>query len=283
MRIKKTKDKNEYLLTKQGMWVRNFTKNLVPFVDLNETIEKKDHFMLLKNEINNNRARYTWIDSEKFYHDKAVIVSDGYDFKEKHKLLEELPKDVAIIAVHGALAKWNINKNPTYYVVNNPYDLCMMYLPRKLKSLPKCIASTRTNYEFLANYRGTRYRYAPTSEKSYMGSKNSEAQWQIDDYRNPICAAIGLAYRFGVDKLALLCCDDVFKDERIGSEQIHNGMWIYPPQMTAHGLIDGCLHWLKSTPYRDVRITDHSSGPLYENAVYIEKDSIASFLQDGVV
>lgn len=282
MRIKKHKNKNEYLLTTEGMWVRNFTKSLVPYVDANDTIDKKDHFLLLKNEINNSRSRFAWIDSENFYHNKIIIVSDGYGFKEKQKLLEGLPSDVAIIAVHGALAKWNLTKNPTYYVVNNPYDQCMMYLPRRLKTFPKCIASTRTNHEFMTAYRGTKYRYAPVSEQGYNGMDQKEAQYQIDDYRNPICAAIGLAYRFGVEKLLLFCCDDAFKEERVDAEQLENGMWIYPPQRKAHGLIDGSLYWLKAAQQRQLEIADHSCGPLYNNAVYIKEDSILSFLHDGV-
>lgn len=281
-RIKKHSNKNEYLLTDEGMWVRNFTKNLVPYLDLNKTIQEKDHFVYLNNEYNNSRARYAWIDSERFFHNKVVIVSDGYGFKEKQKLIEKLPQDVTVIGVHGALAKWESPRSMNYYVVNNPYQECMAYLPRGRRSLPKCIASTRTNHEFLAAYRGMKYRYVPVSEAGYNGMKNS-VEYHIDDYRNPICAAIGLAYQFGVDTLMLLCCDNAFSDEQPGAEKLHNGMYIYPPQKIAHGLIDGCLYWLSHRPHGQVAIADHSSGPLYENAAYIQEDNIMSFLQLGAI
>lgn len=264
------------------MWVRNFTKELVPYLDLNNTIDERDHFTFLKNEYANSQGRYPWISSENFFHEKLIIVSDGYGFKEKQNLLNDIPQSVAIIAVHGALAKWTSTRNPTYYVANNPYKECMNYLPRRT-NLPKCIASSRTNHEFLRAYRGSKYRYVPVSESSYNGMDYNEAQYQIDDYRNPICASISLAYRFGVEKLLLFCCDDSFQDERPGAEKLHNGMWTYAPQLKAHGLIDGCLHWWKNGIRRESIARDHSSGPLYKNAAYIDKDNLLSFIKDGVI
>lgn len=283
MRIKKHKNKNEYLLTPQGMWVRNFLKPLVPFIDINKTIEEKDHFTFLTNEYNNCRERHPWIDTENFRHETAIIVSDGYGFKEKQKLLDAVPQEVAVFAVHGALQHWTANKTPNYYVVNNPFRECMAYLPRRSRISPKCIASTRTNCEFLQAYRGAKYRYVPVSEENYNGMNHQDVEYQIDDYRNPICAAIGLAHKFGVEKLLLFCCDDSFAEERPGAKKLPNGMWTYQPQLQAHGLIDGCFHWLGNEPQGRIAIADHSSGPLYENAAYIKEDAITSFLQDGAI
>lgn len=277
MRIKKTPDGNQYLLTNQGKWVRNFCKNTVPFVDINNTIEPKDHFVFLQNEVQNGMRKQTWIDSERFHHSKIVIVSDGYDFQKKHKLLAELPKDVAIIGVNGSLVKWELNRSQSYYVVNNPYKECTKYLPKGNKMPPKCIASARTNHEFIENYRGTKLRYYPVNESAYSTLGVKEVSWQIDDYRNSICAAIGLAYRFGVQQMLLFCCDDSFKDERPGAIQLENKLWMYPQQEVAHGLIDGNLHWLKSQTYKEVFIRDCSSGSRYENASYIDEDKIMSF------
>lgn len=267
-RIKK-KHKNEYLLTQENLWVRNFTKNSVPYIDINKTIQQKDHFTFLKNEIMNGQARYPWV--EKFHHRNIIIVSDGYDFKERQKLLEELPKDITIIGVNGVLTKWNIKKQPNYYVINNPYPQAMLYLPKNLKA-PKCIASCRTNYNFLSNYKGIKYRYAPVNELSYNGTDRRETNLQIDDYRNPICASINLAYHFGAEKILLFCCDSVFKDKRDGAEILENGMYEYPVQKIAHGLIDGCCYWLKNK----ILTKDYSSGSKYENAQYI-KDIFSFF------
>lgn len=277
MRIKKTTDGNQYLLTKHGKWVRNFYKQSVPFVDINNTIDSKDHFTFLKNEVQNSLRKYTWIDSEHFRNPNIVIVSDGYDFSRKHRLLADLPKNVTIIGVNGALAKWDLNRSMSYYVANNPFKECTRYLPKRNKSLPKCIASARTNLDFLENYNGTKLKYYPVNESGYSTLGIKEVSWQVDDYRNPICAAIGLAYRFGVEKLLLLCCDDAFKDERPGAMLLENNLWIYPQQELAHGLIDGNLYWLRDQPYKEVLIGDCSSGLRYENASYISEDNIKSF------
>lgn len=282
MRIKKHSNGNQYLLTEEGMWVRNFTREVVPYVDLNKTYREDDHFLFLTNEVNNARQRYPWIDTERLYHDKIVIVSDGYKFEERHQILGKLPPEIAIIAVNGALAKWKVqSRNPTYYVVNNPYKECLRYLPRR-QSLPKCIASTRTNHEFLSLYRGTKFRYAPVNEQQYSGVVTKEIEYQIDDYRNPICAAIGLAYRFGVENLVLFCCDDSFDQERPGAEQLKNGLWMYPQQHIAHGLIDGSLHWLRRSYGPEVIVKDCSNGPYYANAEYINDAQLLQFFGIGV-
>lgn len=281
MRIKKHSNGNQYVLTSTNMWVRNFAYENVPFVDINETIEEKDHFVFLQNEVQNNLQRIQWIDSEKIYHPFIVIVSDGFNFKEKHKLLSKLPKNITIIAVNGALAKWeNQHRNINYYVVNNPYDECMKYLPRN-RTFPKCIASQRTNHEFLKKYRGMKLKYYPVNEKSYTTLGMKEVAWQIDDYRNSICAAIGLAFRFNVEKLLLFCCDDSFQDSRPGAINLENGLWMYPQHKIAHGLIDGNLYWLKNQPYQEVQTADCSSGLKYNNALNIKEENIFSFFGIG--
>lgn len=278
MRIKKHSNGNHYLLTQQNKWVRNFTNNNVPCIDINNTIETKDHFTFLNNEIKNGLKRIQWIDSEQIYHPNIIIISDGYDFKEKQKIVSQLPKNVTIIGVNGSLVKWeNTNRNINYYVVNNPYDECMKYLPKRNKVLPRCIASPRTNHEFLSNYKGTKMKYYPVNEQNYTTIGEKEVQWQVDDYRNPICAAIGLAYRFGVERLLLLCCDDSFKDERPGAVELENELWMYPQHDVAYGLIDGNLYWLSNQKYQEVIVGDCSNGPKYKNALHIEEDKILLF------
>ena len=282
MRIKKHPNNNQYIITPHNMWVRNFCLNNVPFVDLNETIKSSDHFLFLTNEVQNNFKKYQWVDSEKLFHPNVIIVSDGFDFKKNHHILLQLPKNITIIGVNGALLKWEIaSRNINYYVVNNPYDECMRHLPKKGRILPTCIASPRTNCQFLDNYLGRKMRYYPVNELSYTTTGMKEARWQVDDYRNPICAAIGLAYRFGVEKLLLLCCDDSFETERPGSKKLENGLWTYPQHEVAHGLIDGNLYWLTHQKYNEVSVADCSHGPNYTNASHIEAENILSFFGVG--
>lgn len=278
MRIKKTKDNNQYLLTKQKMWVRDFTKNDVPFVDLNKTYKEEDYFVFLENETQNCLGKYSWIDTESFIHEKIVILSDGYNFSKKQEILKSLPKDVTIIGVNNSLNKWKIpERTINYYLVNNPYEECMKYFPRRNKNLPKCISSNRTNYKFLRNYKGVIYKYCPTNESTYTNNSTKEISYKIDDYRNTICAAIQIAYRFYVEKLLLFCCDDSFAEERPGAEKLYNNLWQYPQQNLAHQLIDSSLYWLKNSAYNEIKIANHSSGALYENAAYINEEEIIDY------
>jgi hypothetical protein len=285
MRVKRHKNRNAYLLTSAGLWARDFTKSSVPFLDINEIVNPSDYTLFLKNETANQRMNLPDIDSESLFHPNVVIVSDGYDFKERQKLLAQLPDKVTIIGVNGALAKWemvsgDIRRRMDMYVVNNPYAECMRYAPRKTRYYPKCISSSRTNTEFIRLYsqRGSTYVYAPTPSESFSGSTGS-ASYCIDDYRNPVCAAIGLAYRFGVQKLMLFCCDDSFVDERPGATLLTNGLYQYPQQEISHGAIDGNLYWLQQQEFDEVQVGDCSMGQKYENVPYIEPDRVKAFFE----
>lgn len=278
MKIKTNADGNKYFLTNENMWVRNFTAEGVPFVDINKTIKMDDHFVFLQNEVKNNITKITWIDSENIDMRKVLIVSDGFDFENKHLVAANLPKDVTIIGVNGSLAKWNLpNRNINWYLNNNPYNEGLYYLPRKNRVMPKCIISPRTNNKFVSAYKGAKYKYYPVNESTYTTMGINEVAWQIDDYRNPICAAIAIAYRFGAEKICLLCCDDSFKSFRDGSEELKNGLYQYPQQRIAHGIIDGMFYWLKNHEYYQYELTNCSSGQEYNFATYIKEEDILPF------
>lgn len=280
--IKKTTDGNQYYLTPQNLWVRNFCLEQVPFVDINKTIKSEDHFVFLENEVRNSQNKYVWIDTEDFNMTNVVIVSDGYGYEKKQQLLAKLPKDVTIMAVNGALAKWNIpTRIPSWYIVNNPYEECMRFFPRRLRILPKVVASVRTNHNFMTLYRGQKYRYYPVNEKQYASLGQKDVSWQVDDYRNPICAAIHIAVKYGALKILLFCCDNSFELERPGAEKLNNGLYQYPQQNIVNGLIDGQFFWLKSHPYFDYELGNCSSGKDYEFAEYISEEKIFSFFQQG--
>ena len=274
MRIKKHSNKNEYILTEDNIWVRNLYNRHAPAFDINQ-LGKKDYQLLLSNELLNKNERYQNIDTEEVHCPYAVIVSDGYDFNNKQEMLAKLPKNVSIIATNGALAGWrlvgdncpnDLLRRIDYFVVNNPYEECMIYLPRSHRYFPGCIASTRTNPQFLEEYRGSKFIYIPAMGENYSGPK-LDCNYKIDDYRNPICASIGLACRFGIQKLLMFCCDDSFADERPSAIHLENNLWAYEQQLLSHNIIDGYLYWLKKAK---VKLGDHSSGPKLKNATYIE-------------
>jgi len=273
MRIKKYPNGNSYLLTPNGKWVRDFTAKGVPLLDINDTVKPEDNFLFINNEFENNIKRYAWIDTEKFYFPNVVIISDGFGFENGHRIISKIKniENVTVIGVNGSLKKWACEKNMSFYLVNNPYEESVADLPKR-RMLPRCIASCRTNFNFLSNYKGTVFRYNPVNEKTYGGKGSKEATWSVDDYRNPICAAIGIAYKFGVEKLLLMHCDESFEQERPGSVLLENGLWTYPQQIVAQELIDANMFWLQSNDYSDVKVGNFSKGIKYQFAAYIDNE-----------
>lgn len=284
MIIKKHRNKNRYILA-DNIYVRDFTNHDITPVDVNRHLGLLDQNLIIDNELENYSHRYQNIDSEDIFHDKIIIVSDGYQFEEKHKFLAHISKDVAILAVNGALKKWTmvgnnakLKRNINYYVVNNPYSDCISYLPDRHRYYPKCIASIRTNPKFLAGYNNSaKYIYYPVKNEFYSGVAAS-AGYRIDDYRNPICAALGLAYRFHARKILLFCCDDAFDCEKPSSIKLENGLWQYPQQAMCQRIIDANCHWLKT---QKIEVADYSSGGNYEHISYIRsEEGILEYFKD---
>lgn len=276
MNIKKSLN-NEYIQG-GGVWVRNFALNShTPFSE-SHLHNTEDYDMLVANEqVNSEKPK---IADEKIVFQKVLIVSDGYNFEQRHKIIEKIPKDVCVLAINGALKDWKLvgKRSINAYVVNNPYPECMRYLPKTNGYYPICVSSIRTNKNFTKAYKNDVYIYCPTPDKNF-GFQYTE-KYFIDDYRNPVCAAIGLAYQFGVQKLMLMCCDESFKDRRDFAVQLKNGLWTYPQHIRSREIIDSNLYWLTHQRDKEVTVVDFSDGGDYSNASYIteEKDAIDFFL-----
>jgi len=271
--IKKDKNKNDYLLIPGGLWVRDFTKKHIQPLDINNLISETDASLMLENEIKNSKGMYQKIETEEFTHEKVLIVGSGNDLVSNKHLLDRIPGDVTIIGVNDILKYWDINKRLDYFVVNNPYNECLFYLD-KAKTLTKCIASCRSDNRFMSTYvSGLIYTYTPVSDKNYI-CLEKEANWLIDDYRNPVCAAIGLAYKFSCKRILLFASDDFYKEYRPSAEKVSENTWMYSQQKQAHNLIDGNLYWLRKsgikTGYFPKRLE-------YKNANYISEKDLSDF------
>ena len=271
--IKRHINKNDYYYVGDNLWVRNLTKKSVQALDLNNLIHKEDVEMILANETANHFKMLQAVDTEAINHNKIIIVSDGYGFEQSQKLLKNLPGDVTIIGVNETISHWNIERKMDYYVVNNPYKECMNFIPDRMKIFPRLIASTRTYPEFIDKFGNMSYLYSPTTDYFYSGYK-VESDYFVDDYRNPICAAIGLSYKFEVKKLLLFCCDNAFGENRPGAEKLPNELWMYPQQKIAHNLIDGNLYWLKNSK---IKLGYYSKGLEYKHAEYIKEEDLVKF------
>jgi hypothetical protein len=279
MRIKRLKN-NEYVLS-EGVWIRNPMREGRP-VDIN-SMALAEAQMLLKNESENLRRPHMQLDDmSEITMENVVVASDGYGWREKQLALAGLPNSsVKVLGVNGSLAKWSmvgdeapVKRTMTFYVANNPYSECMSYLPKAHRYYPNLIASTRTNPKFLKEYRSEPYLYRPTPDLDYCGFSAGEINRMLDDYRNPICAAVSLAVRMGAKKILLLCCDESFEGERPGAERMPNGLFQYPQQVKCQKIIDRQLFWASSN---GIEVADCSSGIEMKNAKYINIEGIQSF------
>ena len=77
---------------------------------MNNLIKKEEYKILIENEIENKKKKYGPIPTEK-KREKVIIISDGYDFSTKHKILSNVSQDISVIAVNKALALWELVGN----------------------------------------------------------------------------------------------------------------------------------------------------------------------------
>lgn len=279
---KKNKEtKNEYVLTSTGLWVRSYNNKVKPF-DINNFDNQDDYSLFIENETYIKSLNISNIESELKPKSKFIIISDGYEFDKIKHILHTIPKNIVIIGVNRTLAKWKIGneliqRRMDYFLVNNPYKECVNYLPSNHKYYPKCIISSKTNYKFVENYKGSMIVYSPVFSKNFSGDLNYS---QLDDYRNPICAALSMCFACNASKIALLCCDTSFELERPGSIQIQNGLWTYPQSKISHGLIEGCAYWLNRQENNNTKVVDCSKGLEYKEIQYIEIENLIKFF-DG--
>lgn len=285
MRIKKHKNKNQYYLTEDEIWVRNFTMPNSQYADINNDINI-DYKFILDNEVKNNMMKLSQIDGENINFNKIIIVSDGFNFIKDQEILSKINKDVAILAVNGALNKWKLigslcpeglsKRMINYYIINNPYEEAMSFLPKNHSYFPPCISSSKTNNNFILKYKGNKFLYCPTPNKNYF-YKSNYVSYMIDDYHNPICAALSLSYRFNAKSIALFCCDSSFSDYKPAAIKLENGLYSYEQQIIAQHVIDGMCYWLKK---EDIKIFNCSNGIKYKNADYIDKNTLLEYFNN---
>jgi len=277
MRIKKFRS-NRYVMT-EGVWVRDpFCESRA--VDIN-SLDGGEIRLFVSNETKNMTSSHMQMDDMgELSTENVAIVSDGFEWESRQLALGELPNSkVKVFGVNGSLARWSmvgdsapVKRTMTFYVVNNPYPECMSFLPGRHRYYPNLVASTRTFPKFLEGYRNQPYLYRPTPNMNYSGLGGSGAH--MDDYRNPVCAAVSLAVRNGAKRILLFCCDQAFKDHRPGSVKMENGLHQYPQQIMCQRIIDRQLFWLRRA---GIKTGDCSSGIEYENAEYINPEEIVDF------
>ena len=104
------------------------------------------------------------------------------------------------------------------------------------------------------------YQYSPTMNDKF--GVQDDHFYEIDDYRNPIAAAFHLSYMFGAKKIGLLFCDNSFKDYKISSVKLENGLYCYPQNLKYENIINSMAHWLKVNEEKYELFNCSSGNPL---------------------
>lgn len=240
--IKQHKNKNEYLLTKDNIWIRNFTKTNCLAKDINNLYEKSEIEILLQNEINNQRTNYIDLFSENIANKKVLIISDGFGYNQTNYWINNIPKDVKIMCVHGSLRFWKNQRLPNYYTFTNPFDSSIIFYPEQF--FPFMITSTRANHKFISKWKNNIYVYKATPDEYYESSMSYNSPNYIDEYRNAIAASIHICYLMGAEKICLAYPIDAYKEERPATVQMGNAH-VYPQQLISANIIDAMLFWYK--------------------------------------
>lgn len=271
---------NRYVLSRGGIWVRDFVGQ-GPGPDINNLTSPEERVFLLGNR-QKNLASFPVVPGVwKHTRDKVLVVSDGNGFEKCGDVLAALPKDVYVVGVNRAWAKWGAKwRRMDLFLANNPYEEAVQ-MARKKDDVkpPPCLFSTRTCPEFLKRYGGNLSRYEPACEENFAWKVDSGVL-RLDDYRNPVCGAIHLASRMGALKIALLCCDDSFTRQRPTAVEARPGYWHYQSQATAQGVADAMFWWLRQGGRHDRGLADASRGQPFSNAENINHDDLPRFFSD---
>ena len=242
--FKKHKNTNEYLRV-GNYWIRNFSGESLRPIDINNFYYNIPLQNIIDNEMRNGNLRHPQLEPEIFSkYTNLLIVSDGLGFYDNHELFKSINSSTCVITVNQAARFWNASIFPDYFLVNNPDDSCLVGLP--IKRFPKLIASRKTSHSFLQKYKNIVCMYDAVPDDYYESHISKNSEHRLDDYRNPICAAISLANKFFHGNIFLAFCSSAYKEQREGTVEIEPGVYQYPPQKTADEIIDGNLFWYRA-------------------------------------
>ena len=270
--IKIHKNKNEYFLTDDKIWVRNFAKNNAKPIDINNFYSESEIKTLLDNEIKNQELQTFDFSSELKESKKILIISDGYGFENAAEWLNNIPNDVKIIANYGACRYWDSKRLPNYMIMNNPFEDALIYLPEKV--FPVLLASSRVNNNFVKRYINAIIKYYPTPDINYESPSSHNNAVHIDEYRSSIAASISIAYKMKCEKLCIAYPINAYEKERPGTEKIEDTeMFFYPQQKIARNIIDANIFWYKFAKNKsNICYTGIKNSLQFAN--YIEPDMI---------
>jgi hypothetical protein len=239
--VKRHLNRNEYLQV-ENYWVRNFNASDVTPVDINNFFDEFETTKILNNEIQNTKFSFQLITQDMTQIENLIVISDGYGFRQ-HDQLKNLKSNVGILVLNHAMRFWESPVFPTFMLMNNSTEQAMSCMP--LESMPQLITSRRTWSPFLRKYENNIYTYDPTPDENYQSIASKDSSVFLDEYRNPVCAAISFANFLKIKNLFLAFCSYAYSENRPGTNKVDENAYQYPQQTLADRLIDANLFWYK--------------------------------------
>jgi hypothetical protein len=235
-------NQNQYVLVDPNIWVRNFTKKVAKPVDINNLYNESEYENLTNNELASSIYNYPYLEEGFFQNKNVVILCDGYGYKESKQYVEKLnSQNYFIICLNTTLSLWeNKNRTPDLFLNNNSTKDCLRHANNKI-SVP-CVCSTRVNMDFYKEHRGPIRRYGITESLNLHFDRLPGQTIRLDEYRNPVCAAVHLCWVNNIKNIILVGCTNGTIEEKMGTIKYGN-LYKLPSQKISDEIIDAMLMW----------------------------------------
>lgn len=238
---------NQYLNIEKNIWIRNFTLKHVDPIDINNLNQEEEIKTLIDNELTNNSFKLPKFEARDLSNKNVFIVSDGFGFDEINNILEKINiRNKFIILTNNSLKKWdNFNVLPDLFVENNPYKNALNNINSRI--FPNCLLSSRIYPEFINLYKYKNINfYNPTPSLKFNSLYKNEIKNYLDDYRNPICAAINYSFVCNAKNIYLLYCSEAMEKEKPSSVLHNDGIHFqYEQNKLSDKIIDGMIFWYR--------------------------------------
>jgi hypothetical protein len=273
--IKNLHKGNQYLNVEKNVWVRNFTlKNILP-IDINNLNQEEEIKTFINNQLINNMFKLPKFEAKDLSNKNVFIVSDGFGFENINNILENINiKNKFIILTNNSLKKWNNFKVlPDLFIENNPYKNSLNNINPKI--FPNCLLSKRIYPEFINSCKSKNISfYDPIPSLNFNSMYKNEINAYLDDYRNPICAAINYCFLCNAKNINLLYCSEGMDKERPASYLHNDGIhYQYNQNKLSDKIINGMIFWYKKTKQYS-NIFYHGLNKSFKFGSYIQQEDL---------
>jgi len=266
---------NQYLNVEKNIWVRNFTINNVSPIDINNLIKEEEIKTFINNELTNNMLNISKFETKDLRNKNVFIISDGFGFDDINEILQNINiENKFIILTNNSLRKWNnFDVLPDLFIENNPYKNALNNINSRI--FPNCLLSNRIYPEFINMYKYKNIHfYNPTPSLNFNSQSSTDISNYLDDYRNPICAALNYCFLCNAENINLLYCSEGMDKEKPASFLHNDGIhYQYNQNKSADEIINGMIFWYRKNK-RHSNIFYHGLDKSFKFGSYIKKEDL---------